>query len=207
MIFACVPDIDSAHISYGIRAAGTYRAGTEKVEIADKTSALRQVQPDTFNEPELTEGAIIMTSASIAGDSSIQVSDAVDITKGANDTAVIKGAADYARAIAGLTDKGISRAEAAPDDEELRLVMKEVYNDLRDMTDKAGDEKNADGSSAERADTHGDSYTVVQGDCLWNIAKAQYGSGIDYIKIYEANRDVIGDDPNLIFPGTELVLP
>ncbi len=53
----------------------------------------------------------------------------------------------------------------------------------------------------------GDNYTVVKGDCLWNIAKARYGSGIDYVRIYEANRSVIGDDPDLIYPGTQLVLP
>lgn len=34
-------------------------------------------------------------------------------------------------------------------------------------------------------------YTVVAGDCLWNIAQKFYGNGSLYTKIYEANKDVI----------------
>ena len=35
------------------------------------------------------------------------------------------------------------------------------------------------------------SYTVVKGDCLWNIAKkpAYYGNGFAWQVIYKANRD------------------
>jgi LysM repeat protein len=49
-------------------------------------------------------------------------------------------------------------------------------------------------------------YTVVKGDCLYNIAKKYYGNGADYTKIYEANKDKISN-PNLIYPGQELVIP
>ena len=34
-------------------------------------------------------------------------------------------------------------------------------------------------------------YTVVRGDCLWNISKRFLGSGTKYIEIYDANVDVI----------------
>ena len=50
-------------------------------------------------------------------------------------------------------------------------------------------------------------YTVKAGDCLWNIAKSFYGSGSSYTKIYEANRGVIGGNPNLIYPGQVLTIP
>lgn len=50
-------------------------------------------------------------------------------------------------------------------------------------------------------------YTVKSGDCLWNIAKKYYGSGSDYTKIYNANKGVIGGNPNLIYPGQVLTLP
>lgn len=50
-------------------------------------------------------------------------------------------------------------------------------------------------------------YTVVKGDCLWNIAKKYYGSGALYTKIYEANKSVIGSNPNLIYPGQVLTIP
>lgn len=50
-------------------------------------------------------------------------------------------------------------------------------------------------------------YTVVSGDCLWNIAKKFYGNGSQYTKIYDANRGVIGGNPNLIYPGQVLTIP
>lgn len=50
-------------------------------------------------------------------------------------------------------------------------------------------------------------YTVVKGDCLWNIAKRFYGDGSKYPIIYNANIDVIGGDPNLIYPGQVLIIP
>ena len=50
-------------------------------------------------------------------------------------------------------------------------------------------------------------YTVVKGDCLWNIAKKFYGSGSKYTIIYNANRGVIGGNPNLIYPGQVLTIP
>lgn len=50
-------------------------------------------------------------------------------------------------------------------------------------------------------------YTVVSGDCLWNIAKKFYGNGAQYTKIYDANRGVIGGNPNLIYPGQVLTIP
>lgn len=50
-------------------------------------------------------------------------------------------------------------------------------------------------------------YTVKKGDCLWNIAKAMYGNGADYTKIYNANKSVVGSNPNLIYPGQVLTIP
>lgn len=50
-------------------------------------------------------------------------------------------------------------------------------------------------------------YTVVKGDCLWNIAKKYYGNGAQYTKIYNANKSVIGSNPNLIYPGQVLTIP
>ena len=50
-------------------------------------------------------------------------------------------------------------------------------------------------------------YTVKSGDCLWNIAKKFYGNGAQYTKIYNANKGVIGGNPNLIYPGQVLAIP
>ena len=50
-------------------------------------------------------------------------------------------------------------------------------------------------------------YTVKKGDCLWNIAKKFYGKGAKYTVIYNANKKVIGGNPNLIYPGQVLTIP
>lgn len=47
---------------------------------------------------------------------------------------------------------------------------------------------------------------VVRGDTLSGIALRELGDARRWREIYEANRDVIGDDPNLIHPGQELVI-
>ncbi|MDE7202414.1 MAG: LysM peptidoglycan-binding domain-containing protein [Lachnospiraceae bacterium] len=50
-------------------------------------------------------------------------------------------------------------------------------------------------------------YTVVKGDCLWNIAKKFYGNGSKYPVIYNENKSVIGGNPNRIYPGQVLTIP
>ncbi|RYD01650.1 hypothetical protein N752_29165 [Desulforamulus aquiferis] len=50
-------------------------------------------------------------------------------------------------------------------------------------------------------------YDIKSGDSLWSIAKLNYGDGGRWKDIYEANLDTIGKNPNLILPGTRLVMP
>lgn len=62
-------------------------------------------------------------------------------------------------------------------------------------------------------------YTIVAGDNLWKIARKMYGgSGSNWKKIYNANKDVIekaakkygkksSDNGKWIYPGTKLVIP
>lgn len=50
-------------------------------------------------------------------------------------------------------------------------------------------------------------HTVVYGDCLWNIAKKYYGDGAKYTVIYNANKKIIGSNPNVIKVGQVLTIP
>jgi nucleoid-associated protein YgaU len=50
-------------------------------------------------------------------------------------------------------------------------------------------------------------YTIKKGDSLWKIAKRVYGDGGKWRTIYDANKKVIGKNPNLIYPGQKLVIP
>ncbi|MFE0081384.1 LysM peptidoglycan-binding domain-containing protein, partial [[Kitasatospora] papulosa] len=48
-------------------------------------------------------------------------------------------------------------------------------------------------------------YTVREGDNLWAIADAQELPG-GWTALYEANKDELGSDPDLILPGQSLNL-
>ena len=49
-------------------------------------------------------------------------------------------------------------------------------------------------------------YTIQSGDTLSKIAKEKYGDASAYNKIFEANREVIGD-PDKIYPGQQIRIP
>src|SRR4051812_19317074 len=57
------------------------------------------------------------------------------------------------------------------------------------------------------AATAGEKYTVKSGDSLSKIAKAHYGDAMKWRQVYEANKGLIGDNPDMIQPGQQLTLP
>ena len=68
-------------------------------------------------------------------------------------------------------------------------------------------------AAAERGDLTASAYMplptyalIRRGDNLWRIARRNYGRGIRYQAIFEANSDRISD-PDLIFPGQIFVIP
>lgn len=52
-----------------------------------------------------------------------------------------------------------------------------------------------------------ETYEVQEKDCLWKIAKKFYGDGSKYTIIYEANKGIVGGNPNLIYAGQVLTIP
>ncbi len=50
----------------------------------------------------------------------------------------------------------------------------------------------------------GSTYTVIQGDTLWNIAEKKYKSGYNWVDIQKANNLT---NPDVLFAGTKLTLP
>ena len=53
----------------------------------------------------------------------------------------------------------------------------------------------------------GRSYTVTEGDTLFNIARYELGKASRWVEIYDLNREVLGKDFNYLTPGMKLVLP
>ncbi|WP_298847507.1 LysM peptidoglycan-binding domain-containing protein [uncultured Ruegeria sp.] len=65
--------------------------------------------------------------------------------------------------------------------------------------------------AAEQTDAQVDaqairSVTVQQGDTLWAISRDRFGDGVLYVRLFEANRDLIRD-PDLIYPGQIFTIP
>jgi nucleoid-associated protein YgaU len=58
----------------------------------------------------------------------------------------------------------------------------------------------------EKTDVYG-YYVVKSGDSLSKIAKDVYDNAGLYNKIYEANKALIGENPNMIKPGQKLTIP
>lgn len=50
-------------------------------------------------------------------------------------------------------------------------------------------------------------YTVKRGDSLWKISKQIYGNGAQWKKLYNSNKNVVGKNPNLIYPGQKFIIP
>lgn len=50
-------------------------------------------------------------------------------------------------------------------------------------------------------------YTIVEGDCLWNIAKKYYNDGSQWTKIWDANSPMTSGNPDLIYPGEVITIP
>lgn len=85
-----------------------------------------------------------------------------------------------------------------------------ISNEVKDKTDQ--------NTTAQREEPKYDTYTIKKGDTLWGIAKRTYGSGAQYTKIYNANKDIIekeakahgfksSNNGNRIWPGTILQIP
>ncbi len=83
---------------------------------------------------------------------------------------------------------------------------KKVIISLDEEQPEASVESQRETTDSPAPDT-AQTYTVEKNDCLWKIAKKFYGDGSKYPVIYEANREVVGSDPNLIYQGQVLTIP
>jgi nucleoid-associated protein YgaU len=62
-------------------------------------------------------------------------------------------------------------------------------------------------AASPTAEAGGDTYEVQSGDTLATIAQQFYGDPTEWRRIYDANKDAIGADPDKLKLGTKLTIP
>jgi nucleoid-associated protein YgaU len=92
---------------------------------------------------------------------------------------------------------------AAIESEKKRLVAIEAAKQAGTSVQAAVEKVTAQAAAVAGART----YVVKSGDSLSKIAKELYGDAKRWPEIYEANKALVGDNPNLIHPGQTLVIP
>lgn len=94
------------------------------------------------------------------------------------------------------------------ENENIREWLMEVQDKMTKAVAESLMEENMENADdAAQEETQLKRYIVKKGDCLWRIAKEEMKSGMYWKELYELNKENIGDDPNLIFPGQELQMP
>ncbi len=62
-------------------------------------------------------------------------------------------------------------------------------------------------SEAQTMQATGGEYVVKAGDSLWKIATSELHDAYRWTELYTANKQTVGHNPNLIYPGQKLHLP
>lgn len=81
-----------------------------------------------------------------------------------------------------------------------------IAGNVQGVTKVVADDLRAPEPKPEEPEEKAEIYEIVSGDTLGGIAKRFLGSASKYMKIYEANREIISD-PNKIYPGQKIRIP
>jgi uncharacterized protein YidB (DUF937 family) len=101
----------------------------------------------------------------------------------------------------GVVPKGAELAERS------EILLASVEGDTKPKADFS-DVSSGSSTTAERPkEAEPETYTVAAGDNLSKIAKRFLGDANEWRRIYDANRAVIGPNPDLIKPGQKLTIP
>ena len=111
--------------------------------------------------------------------------------------------------------KGAGEDRLQPGELILAPTVAELEKSYPDLCPKPSRREALQSQSQSRASTvstrnqyrGGRTYTVAEGDTLFNIARYELGKASRWAEIYDLNRDVLGKDFNYLTPGIQLVLP
>ena len=81
-----------------------------------------------------------------------------------------------------------------------------IAGNIQGVEKVIADDLRAPEPKPEEPEEKAEIYEIVSGDTLGAIAKRYYGNASKYMKIFEANKDIISD-PNKIYPGQKIRIP
>jgi len=81
-----------------------------------------------------------------------------------------------------------------------------IAGNIQGVSKVVADDLRAPEPKPEEPEEKAEIYEIVSGDTLGAIAKRYYGNASKYVKIFEANKDIISD-PNKIYPGQKIRIP
>ena len=160
--------------------------------------------------PPITPGIYTLRVDQLAADGTVSASvetpfkretqDALAAATQAPDTAVEIAVAEPATEPAPAADPAATATPAKPP------VDPAVTATAEPAVPALAENSAAPVASAAAKPTPPVSITVQPGFTLWGIASQQFGDGVMYVQVFEANKDKIRD-PNLIYPGQVFVIP
>ena len=81
-----------------------------------------------------------------------------------------------------------------------------IAGNVQGVSKVVADDLKAPEAAPEEPEEKAEIYEIVSGDTLGAISKRYYGTASKYMKIFEANKDIISD-PNKIYPGQKIRIP
>jgi nucleoid-associated protein YgaU len=81
-----------------------------------------------------------------------------------------------------------------------------IAGNIQGVEKVIADDLKAPAPKPEEPEEKAEIYEIVSGDTLGAIAKRYYGNASKYMKIFEANKNIISD-PNKIYPGQKIRIP
>ncbi len=81
-----------------------------------------------------------------------------------------------------------------------------IAGNIKGVEKVVADDLRAPEPKPEEPEEKAEVYEIVSGDTLGGIAKRYYGKAGAYMRIFEANRDIISD-PDKIYPGQKIRIP
>ena len=103
-------------------------------------------------------------------------------------------------------DDGVATICGDCDSQKIREQAILIAGNVKGVEKVVADDLRAPEPAPEEEEPQDEFYEIVSGDTLGAIARKYYGKASAYMKIFEANRDIISD-PNKIYPGQKIRIP